>query len=170
MNINQRIRLGGRYRQIIKTLIKHGLGYLIHRWGLEGAVPVPVFYLLHKCDLESDACMAENLTSAIMELGPTFIKFGQLLSTRSDLLSPAFIEELEKLQDKVMPFPIDQVKAQISAEIGPVEEVFADFDPVPLAAASIGQVHRARLKSGEEVIVKVQRPGIENWWKTICRS
>jgi len=161
LNINQRIRLGGRYRQIIKTLIKHGLGYLIHRWGLEGAVPVPVFYLLHKCDLESDACMAENLTSAIMELGPTFIKFGQLLSTRSDLLSPAFIEELEKLQDKVMPFPIDQVKAQISAEIGPVEEVFADFDPVPLAAASIGQVHRARLKSGEEVIVKVQRPGIE---------
>lgn len=106
--------------------------------------------------------MADKLTNALMELGPTFIKFGQLLSTRSDILSPAFIEELEKLQDKVTAFPIDQVKAQIAAEIGPVEEVFAIFNPVPLAAASIGQVHRASLKSGEEVIVKVQRPNIEN--------
>jgi len=124
-------------------------------------VPLPAAFSLHKCERESDSCMADRLTNALMELGPTFIKFGQLLSTRSDLLSPAFIEELEKLQDKVLPFPVEQVKAQIAAEIGPVEVVFADFNPVPLAAASIGQVHRARLKSGEEVIVKVQRPDIE---------
>ena len=97
MNINQRIRLGGRYRQIIKTLIKHGLGYLIHRWGLEGAVPVPVFYLLHKCDLESDACMAENLTSAIMELDLPLSSSANC-SAPDQTCSPAFIEELEKLR------------------------------------------------------------------------
>ncbi len=162
MNIYRKIRHRRRYRQIIQTLLKHGLGYFVHRLGLESVVPLPAVYSLQKCQKESDSCMADKLTNALMELGPTFIKFGQLLSTRSDILSPAFIEELEKLQDKVLPFPVDQVKAQIAAEIGPVEEIFAEFNPVPLAAASIGQVHRARLKSGEEIIVKVQRPGIEN--------
>ncbi len=128
---------------------------------MEKYVPLPSLYSVHSCTPESDYCIADKLTRALMELGPTFVKFGQVLSTRSDILPPEFIEELEKLQDKVQPVPTDQIKAQIAGEIGPVEDIFADFDPRPLAAASIGQVHRAVLKTGEQVIVKVQRPNIE---------
>lgn len=95
-----------------------------------------------------------------MELGPTFVKLGQVLSTRADILSPGFIQELEKLQDKVSPVPIEQIEAQITAEIGSIDQMFTSFDPEPLAAASIGQVHRAVLKTGEQVIVKIQRPNI----------
>lgn len=161
MNIHRKIRHARRYRQITSTLLKHGLGYLVHRMGLETLVPLPVSYSLQKCERESDSCLADKLTRALTDLGPAYVKLGQLLSTRSDILSPGFIEELEKLQDKVEPFPFDQVKEQIEAEIGPIEEVFAEFNPVPLAAASIGQVHRARLTDGTEVIVKIQRPDIQ---------
>lgn len=160
MNIRRKIKHVRRYRQITSTLIKHGLGYLIHRLGLESFVPLPAIYSVQKCERESDSCMADNLTHAFMDLGPTFVKLGQVLSTRPDFLSPAFIEKLERLQDKVLPFPIEKVREQIASEIGSVDEVFAEFDPIPLAAASIGQVHRARLKTGEQVIVKVQRPDI----------
>jgi ubiquinone biosynthesis protein len=96
-----------------------------------------------------------------MELGPTFVKLGQLLSTRSDILPPIFLEELEKLQDKVTPISYEDIKQVVTDELGPLEDTFAFFDPEPLAAASIGQVHRATLKSGEDVIVKIQRPAIE---------
>src|SRR5665647_329225 len=161
MSIRRRFRHFLRYRQITRVFLKHGLGYLVHRLGMQRFVPLPALYSLQKCEREPDYCLADKLTHALMELGPTFVKLGQVLSTRADILSPAFIEELEKLQDNVIPVSIEQIKEQIAAEIGPVEQIFADFNPVPLAAASIGQVHRATLKTGEQVIVKVQRPDIE---------
>ena len=106
--------------------------------------------------------MAYNLRRSLVEMGPTFIKLGQVLSTRSDILPPAFIEQLELLQDKVPALPYEQIKKQLQAQIGEPTRVFAEFDRQPLAAASLGQVHRARLQTGEQVIVKVQRPSIEN--------
>ncbi len=102
------------------------------------------------------------LRDNLLELGPTFIKVGQFFSTRADLFPAEYIEELSKLQDRVPAFEYEQVEAIIQKELGqPVHEIYAYFEPVPLASASLGQVHRAQLTSGEEVAVKVQRPGLK---------
>ncbi|MCA1903818.1 MAG: AarF/ABC1/UbiB kinase family protein, partial [Cyanobacteria bacterium KgW148] len=104
---------------------------------------------------------ARWLREALLELGPTFIKVGQLLSTRADILPTESVEELSKLQDSVPAFPYEKTKQIIETELGkPIGEIFPQFEPIPLAAASLGQVHRARLTTGEEVVVKVQRPGL----------
>lgn len=105
--------------------------------------------------------VARRFRLFLNELGPTFIKLGQVLSTRADLLPAEFIEELESLQDDVPPFPLEQVREQIRSAFGKeVEELFKSFEPKPLGSASIAQVHKAELPSGEKVVVKVQRPGI----------
>ena len=105
--------------------------------------------------------LGAHLRQALEELGPTFVKLGQLLSTRPDLVPPDILRELERLQDRVPPFPFEEAAAQIERELGrPLTELFARFDPRPLAAASIGQVHAAQLPDGRAVVVKVQRPGI----------
>jgi predicted unusual protein kinase regulating ubiquinone biosynthesis (AarF/ABC1/UbiB family) len=97
-----------------------------------------------------------------LELGPTFIKLGQLFSTRADLFPAEYVEELSKLQDRVPAFPYEQVEEIVAVELGkPISKLFASFDPTPLAAASLGQVHKAKLHSGEEVVVKAQRPGLK---------
>ena len=102
------------------------------------------------------------LRERLLSLGPTFIKVGQLFSTRSDLLAPEFTEELSKLQDRVPAFETTVALQIIERELGgPVDQLFAEFDPSPLAAASLGQVHRARLFTGEQVVVKIQRPGLK---------
>ena len=104
------------------------------------------------------AWVRENL----LELGPTFIKLGQLFSTRADLFPIEYVEELSKLQDKVPAFNYEKVEAIVEEDLGKkVEELYRSFDPIPLAAASLGQVHKAQLKTGEEVVVKVQRPGLK---------
>ena len=102
------------------------------------------------------------IRKTILELGPTFIKVGQLFSTRADLFPAEYVEELSKLQDQVPAFSYEQGSAIIQVDLGKsVTELFSNFDPTPLAAASLGQVHKAQLHSGEEVVVKIQRPGLQ---------
>jgi ubiquinone biosynthesis protein len=112
-------------------------------------------------DHERNVAFARSLRRTLEEAGVTFVKFGQLMSTRDDLLPPEFITELRSLQDEVVPVPWTLVGEVLAAELGaPVDGIFTQFEKQPLAAASVGQVHRATLNSGEQVVVKVQRPGI----------
>jgi len=102
------------------------------------------------------------IRETLLDLGPTFIKVGQLFSTRADLFPVEFVEELSKLQDKVPAFSYEQVETIVQADLGKtIPELYQSFDPLPIAAASLGQVHRAQLYSGEEVVVKIQRPGLK---------
>ncbi|HWP97666.1 MAG TPA: lipopolysaccharide core heptose(II) kinase RfaY [Syntrophomonadaceae bacterium] len=160
MNLRQSIRHIHRRRQIVAVLIRNGLGYLVQRMGLDHLAPLSNRRSITSCEREPDQLLAYKLRQALVELGPTFVKLGQLLSTRPDVLPPIYIEQMERLQDKVRPMAHEDLIRQLSNELGPPEQVFAEFDQNPLAAASIGQVHLARLKSGEQVIVKVQRTDI----------
>jgi ubiquinone biosynthesis protein len=142
------------------VLSRHGLGYLINRFGLEGRVPFHRGLLGHAA--RSDPYTnADHLRLALEELGTAAIKLGQILSTRPDLLPPSYIAELSKLRDQLPPVPLAAIQAEIERELGhPLTDLFAEFDPAPLAAASIGQVHAATLPSGERVVIKVRKPGV----------
>ncbi|WP_326954670.1 ABC1 kinase family protein [Amycolatopsis sp. NBC_01286] len=144
-----RVSRARRYSQISRIAIKHGLGRYLAGRREPGLAP------------GRQAKLARSLRRALEEGGVTFVKLGQLLSTRADLLPAVFVEELGKLQDQVAPARADAVWAVLEAELGgSPKDVFAEFDPEPLAAASIAQVYKARLRSGEDVVVKVQRPGV----------
>ncbi len=151
-----------RYRQILAVLFKYGFGDLVDVLKIEQYLEIGLQMISRKRREQVDRLTRpERVRMALEELGPTFVKLGQMLSTRPDLIAVEFIEELSKLQDRVPPFSYTAVSQIIESELGgPPESMFAHFDESPLAAASIGQVHRARLKDGEEVVVKVQRPGI----------
>lgn len=141
--VRGRISRTRRYSRITGIAVRHGLGPYLR--GRE----------------RTDTGVARSLRLALEDGGVTFVKLGQVLSTRPDLLPAEFIDELTKLQDEVPPAPWEQVRAVLVEDLGQApEEVFAEFDEEPMAAASIAQVHLARLKTGEEVVVKVQRPGV----------
>jgi ubiquinone biosynthesis protein len=134
-----------RVTEIGRVATRHGFGYLLDR--------------RRSGDSEQDGDRGRRLREMFDELGPTFVKFGQLLSTRPDVVPPDIIGELRKLQDDVSPVPMEDVERVIGEELGlTVEQAFLDFDETPIAAASIGQVHRATLPNDVEVVVKVQRP------------
>jgi ubiquinone biosynthesis protein len=135
----------GRLSEIGRVATRHGFGYMLERRRTPPDEP--------------PAERGRRLREMLDELGPTFVKFGQLLSTRPDIVPPDIVVELRKLQDDVSPVPFDQIEAVINAELGlTVEQAFLRFEERPIAAASIGQVHRATLPTGDEVVVKVQRP------------
>jgi ubiquinone biosynthesis protein len=147
----------GRISEIAQVAVRHGFGYFFHRNRLSDLVPENGDGAA-AVDVPSER--GRHLRELLDELGPTFVKFGQLLSMRPDVLPPDIISELRGLQDDVSPFPYEEAAAVIEEELGqPVERLFREFDPVPMAAASIGQVHRAVLPNGRRVAVKVQRPG-----------
>src|SRR5687767_5163166 len=130
-----------RYRQIAQVLSRHGLGSLVGHFGLERFVP-------HRARAQA-VTRPEHLRLALEELGATFIKLGQILSTRSDLLPPVYQAELAKLQDQASPVPSAMIRDAVVAELGrPIAELFAEFDDRPLATASIGQAHAATLPDG----------------------
>lgn len=160
MIAERKILLSRRSRQIAAVLLRHGLGFLIA--GLEIDRLAPRQHLggkpLHRWHPHT---RPQHVRLAIEELGPTFIKFGQMLSTRADLLPPAYQQELARLQDTVPAEPASIITAVLRAELGNrCESLFAQIDPIPLAAASIGQVHAATLADGTEVVIKIQRPGV----------
>ncbi len=145
---------------IQRVLVKYGLDDLIKQTHL--LRPLRFLFYLAPRRRDRSAPLGERIRLALEELGPIFVKFGQAISTRRDLLPPDIADELAKLQDAVPPFPVAEAIAIIDAAYGkPVDEVFERFDTEPLAAASIAQVHTARLKGGPEVIVKVLRPGVQ---------
>ncbi|MGZ0151572.1 ABC1 kinase family protein [Kribbella sp. WER1] len=149
-DLSGRIARTRRYLQILRIAIKHGLGPYLRgrrRPGRENAA--------------GQADLARSLRLALDEAGVTFVKLGQVLSTRSDIIPPSVATELSRLQDQVTPAPWPAVEQVLVAELGaPLDHLYADFNPTPLAAASVAQVYTARLTDGSDVVVKVQRPGI----------
>ena len=145
----------GRISEIAQVAVRHGFGYFFESHRLTDLLP-------GRPKLEAEALPSQrgqHLREMLDELGPTFVKFGQLLSTRPDVVPPDIVVELQALQDDVRPFPYSDVERVVREDLGlSVEQLFTEFEPTPIAAASIGQVHAATLPNGRRVAVKVQRP------------
>jgi ubiquinone biosynthesis protein len=152
-----------RFRTIIGVFLKYGYADLAERLPLPGSLRLPFRRARETQEEIALSSAPERLRRAFEELGPAFVKLGQLLSTRSLLLPPPFIAELSKLHDQVPPIPFDQVSAVLRAELpGPVTDYFTSIEEEPIGSASMAQVHRALRRDGKQCVIKVQRPGIEN--------
>ena len=148
--LSDRRRTIGRLREIAQTATKHGFGFVFERHTLRRSTAI---------EAQNLPALGRHLREMLDELGPTFVKFGQLLSTRPDIVPPEILAELRLLQDSVSPVPYREIERVIETELkAPIDRLFVAFDPVPVAAASIGQVHFAELANGRLVAVKVQRP------------
>ncbi len=153
MSRGERKRTLARLREIARVATKHGFGYVFSRrlGGTDGDADDET--------VEDRATRGRRLREMLEELGPTFVKFGQLLSTRPDVVPPDVVAELRKLQDEARPEPFEAIRAVVEQDLGiTLEQAFESFDPVPIGSASVGQVHVAQLPGGREVVVKVQRP------------
>lgn len=158
----KRIRHFQRYRDIVAAFSRNGFGFLIKELGLLELLSLPKRLFVEDYPEIHSKTLGERIRLFLEELGPTFVKIGQIASTRPDLIPADIIHELEKLQDRVPPFSFQEVKTIIEQELGvAIDSVFEEFHESPLAAASIGQVHFAVLNSGERVAVKIQRPNIK---------
>jgi len=153
-----------RLRQIINTFVKYGLGHMVKSTGLDTYISVGKRMLLRKGSEEAvKYTNPQRMVMVFEELGPTFIKLGQILSTRKGQLPKEYLVEFEKLQDSTPSLPFEKIDMVFETEFGEsTTEVFESIDKTPIASASIGQVHAARLKTGEEVVVKIRKPGIEH--------
>ena len=162
-DITQKIQNIDRLRQILQVLVKYGFGYIVDRLKIDQNIVrknLIRFVPIKKLDI-FDMPVQVRARKVFEELGPTFIKLGQILSTRPDVIPLEFCKELEKLQDEVPAFEYEKVEEEIRNELkNPVDKIFNNFSREPEAAASLSQVHFAELKTGENVVVKVQRPGI----------
>ena len=157
MTLLARSRRLGRYADLVRLLARYGRSDLIRQAGLDPAIVDEV----EGVDRAAARAEGADLASDLEQMGPTFIKLGQLLSTRADLLPPPYLDSLARLQDSLEPFPFEIVRESVEEELGVrLSRVFDEFDETPMAAASLGQVHRATLRGGRPVVVKVQRPGI----------
>ncbi|AEH48026.1 2-polyprenylphenol 6-hydroxylase [Parageobacillus thermoglucosidasius] len=160
--VGKRMRHMSRYRDIAIALIRHGFGIVVEEIGFAQFLSLPQKILFNTKEKDGKT-IGERIRLVLQELGPTFVKLGQIASTRPDLLPEEIIRELEKLQDQVPPFSFEEVRNIVQQELGAdLTQIFRQFADVPLAAASIGQVHQAILHSGEKVAVKIQRPNIAN--------
>lgn len=158
-----------RYHQIISVFVRYGFGDIISRLSLDYFIQAVKYKNIKKSQFEKIS-IAARLRMAFEELGPTFVKFGQVLSIRPDMLPESFIEEFKKLQDNVPPFSGEQAIEEIETQLGKsVEELYSSFDATPIASASIAQVHRAMTNTHEQVIIKIQRPNIQNMIDTDLR-
>src|SRR5699024_3023061 len=168
MSLQTRVKYINRYREIAMQFSKSGLGFIIEEIGLDRVLSLPKRILLRQQNDEYlEKTYAERIRIFIEEMSTTYIKLGQIASTRADLLPPDLINELERLQSHVAPFPASDARALIEESLeADIDDIFMIFDDVPVGSASIGQVHRAMLHTGEDVAVKVQRPNIEKTVRT----
>src|ERR671918_254028 len=157
MSTRPAVRQLGRISEIAQVAAKHGFGYFFDTYRPGGRLSRRQQEVEPLAD--EGSTRGERLRLMLDELGPTFVKFGQLLSTRPDVVPPDIVFELKALQDDVRPFSFAEVELVLREDLGlTVEQAFVEIDEVPIASASIGQVHRAVLPDGREVAVKVQRP------------
>jgi ubiquinone biosynthesis protein len=146
-----------RYKQIARFLWKYGRSDLVEQLGIDDTLAVED----KNAAATTNEALAEQLVNDLEAMGPTYVKLGQMLSTRPDLLPDAYIRALSRLQDRVKPFTFEEVEQIVSSELGArLSKAFSRFDPAPTAAASLGQVHLAALRDGRDVVVKVQRPDV----------